>query len=220
MCSLIKSLYLTQWLIVAIILLTGYSIIICIFIEIWDTADVLATITISNESVSNINELVSSIPLKPTTDSIISISEQTAPFNTARKTTMPLITNHSYPSTWQQLNEQQFCRIEQSDTQINLFQFLYKNQFPSTCSAPSTKFLIYDIFLETSSGLGASLFGNILRYFTTALMLNRTFMLHGVFDWSSIVDHCAHTQAMECYFLPLSNSTDNIYTGSGPTNCI
>eukprot|EP01083_Nonionella_stella_P177615 624758_1 len=59
-------------------------------------------------------------------------------------------------------------------------------------------------------------------------MLNRTFMLHGVFDWSSIVDHCAHTQAMECYFLPLSNcqtfdvlnSTDNIYTGNGPTNCI
>eukprot|EP01083_Nonionella_stella_P139203 424126_1 len=135
-----------------------------------------------------------------------------------------------HPATWQHLNKQQFCRIEQSPTQLRFFQFLYHNQFPKNCGATTTKFLIYDIHLEASSGLGASLFGNLLRYFTTALMLNRTFLLHGVFDWSSIVQYCADTNAMECYFLPLSNcdplhllsntNKRDVMEGKGPSDCI
>eukprot|EP01083_Nonionella_stella_P317333 1154781_1 len=216
LCLIFGAIFLL-WIILAIVFITFDNL---------DT-NLYGTIIILNNTNSTIHNEHANIKYQP----IPSTEEK--PITTELHQPISDRSKPNYPSTWQQLNEQQFCRIEESQTQIDFFQFLHHNQFPHDCNASSTKFLLFDIYLEAKNGLGASLFGAMMRYFTTALMLNRTFLLHGVFDWSSIVDHCADTNAMECYFLPLSNcdsshlvdsinKTDKTlyYEGKGPTDCI
>eukprot|EP01084_Bolivina_argentea_P130231 229905_1 len=141
------------------------------------------------------------------------------------------------PSSWEELNEQQFCTLEDTtDENISLLKFLqyiYEIQFNQDCNDPNHKFVIYQIEMEAKNGLGASLLGNIKRYFAASLMLNRTFLLTGAHDWAHSKSYCNHTDAMECYFLPPSNCNpkhilSNIdqnnpqlyYEGHAPDNCI
>eukprot|EP01084_Bolivina_argentea_P060346 110261_1 len=138
-----------------------------------------------------------------------------------------------YPDSWQKFNKQLLCSVDSNQHHINFLQYLYHKQFNLQCNDPSTKYLIYDISLQKGSGLGASLFGNLLRYFFISLKLDRVFLLHGQFDWSKDVPYCNTTNGMECYFLPLSTcdptiilstinktNTQLYYEGSAPTDCI
>eukprot|EP01084_Bolivina_argentea_P106005 189832_1 len=149
-------------------------------------------------------------------------------------TTTPSTTIQSLnPLSWQQLNDQQFCSIHKNTSHQKLLQDIYKQQFNRDCNDPSTKFIIYDIWLEKTRGLGASLYGYLCRYMTVALQTNRILLLHGTFDWTENKGYCKGKNAMECYFLPLSNcdSIDilaqtntsdptQFHQGKNPSNCI
>eukprot|EP01084_Bolivina_argentea_P072019 130809_1 len=110
------------------------------------------------------------------------------------------------PSSWEDLSHQQFCPIPQTATNLKQFlQFIYETQFGRDCNDPNQRFVIYDVKIEAGSGLGASLLGNLKRYFAVSLMLNRTFLLTGAYDWSFDRPYCQGKDGMECYFLPVSN---------------
>eukprot|EP01083_Nonionella_stella_P022804 63044_1 len=146
----------------------------------------------------------------------------------------PQTTNHKHASSWNTLNEQQFCRIHVQKRSHRVFlEDVHKQQFRIDCDDSSTKYLIYDVSLETGSGLGASLFGRLTRYFLISLRLNRTFLLHGAFDWTKDATYCNGFTAMECYFLSVSkcnpvhilstvnkNNTDEYYEGRAPNDCL
>ena len=141
--------------------------------------------------------------------------------------------NDHFPPSWEEMNDQQFCSIQNDTRHKYLMQVMYNQQFTRSCNISENKFLIYDVVLEKTRGLGASVFGYLCRYMTVALQLNRTFLLHGQFDWTLDVKYCENTNAMECYFLPLStcdpvdilsqvtNESDitQFHQGSNPTDC-
>eukprot|EP01084_Bolivina_argentea_P288317 494823_1 len=130
----------------------------------------------------------------------------------------------TYPSSWIELNDQLFCPIKYSSLynsphQISiagerLLKYIYLNQFKSNCNDPNLKYMFYD----TSgwfSGLGATTNGGIIKYFTRALMSNRTFIMVGGWDWAN-TKHCQDLvkQGLDrfgfrCYFLPNSNCKYN-----------
>ena len=109
-------------------------------------------------------------------------------------------------------------------------EFIYKIQFQQDCNDPNTQFLIYDIEMEAKQGLGASILGNIKRYFSASLIAGRVFLLTGQHDWASDMPYCQSFDAMECYFLPISKcnpkeilnkykGTDYYFEGRVPDNC-
>eukprot|EP01083_Nonionella_stella_P006186 17981_1 len=115
------------------------------------------------------------------------------------------------PSSWQELNEQQLCTLERVSNTNNpdplesFLRFIYKIQFSQNCTDPNTQFVIYDVNLEAKQGLGASILGSVKRNFAASLMLNRTFLLTGSYDWAHGKSYCQGKDAMQCYFLPISN---------------
>ena len=78
------------------------------------------------------------------------------------------------------------------------------------CSNPNIKYLVFDIKLRDYSGLGATLYGSLIKYLTRALMTNRTFLVQGQFDWTIDKLYCNdhngnYMDGINCYFMSLSN---------------
>lgn len=141
--------------------------------------------------------------------------------------------NKNIPSSWIELNNQQFCSIHPNTNQQSVIERIHSLQFTQNCSHPLTKFLIYDIALEATRGLGASLYGWLVRYMVVAMQTNRILLWHGQFDWTQNVSYCANKNAMECYFMPLSHcnpmnilstinrsDTTQYYEGNNPKHCV
>ena len=128
------------------------------------------------------------------------------------------VSSISFPSSWIELNDQLFCPIKYS-SELNknigiissagqrILEYIYLNQFKKDCfDFNKNKYLFYD----TSgwySGLGATTNGGIIKYFSRALMSNRTFILVGEWDWSKNLKHCndLNRTGFNCYFLSTSN---------------
>ena len=121
----------------------------------------------------------------------------------------------SYPSSWIELNDQLFCPIKYSSSLNNaissagerILKYIYDNQFKSNClDFDNNKYLLYDT-TGWNTGLGATTNGGILKYFSRALMSNRTFILIGSWDLSLNTKHCQllNRTGFDCYFLSTSN---------------
>ena len=123
------------------------------------------------------------------------------------------ISYNLYPLSWIELNDQLFCPIKYSSSLSNgnqiisssgerILKYIYNNQFNSNClDFDKNKYLFYD----TSgwyTGLGATTNGGILKYFSRALMSNRTLILIGTWDWSLNTKHCKllNQTGFDCYF--------------------
>ena len=124
----------------------------------------------------------------------------------------------SYPSSWIELNDQLFCPIKYSSSLNNaissagerILKYIYDNQFKSNClDFDKNKYLFYDT-TGWNTGLGATTNGGILKYFSRALMSNRTFILIGSWDWSLNTKHCQllNRTGFDCYFF--ANEISNI----------
>ena len=152
------------------------------------------------------------------------------------------------PTSWTELEEQQFCHLDKDNIssdnddkenkgtdppQVLFLKYIYNIQFDQDCNSPDTKFIIYPIEHEKEQGLGASLLGNLKRFFIVSMMQKRVFLLTGQYDWTKGHEYCDGFDAMECYFLPISkcnakdvlqnvaNKSDDTqyYEGSAPDDC-
>ena len=137
--------------------------------------------------------------------------------------------------TWEQLNNEQFCKIEQSSSfsnQQKLLEYITDLQFNIDCNDKRNKYIVINMDIFRIMGLGAAL-GSISKYFVVSLQLNRTLLIRGQYIWAELAsDYCNDTIGMECYFLPLSNcNADDIlstvntsditqYHQGSPNDCI
>ena len=156
-------------------------------------------------------------------------------FNQLLQSKLDISSKHKhYPSSWQELNQQLLCPIKYSTTyyplqslsstehftnsQERILKKLYQQQFipDNDCSNPNIKYLVFDIKLRDYSGLGATLYGSLIKYLTRALMTNRTFLVQGRFDWTIDKSYCSnpnngkYMDGIDCYFIPLSNCNEYI----------
>jgi hypothetical protein len=137
-----------------------------------------------------------------------------------------------HPSSWKDLNQQMFCPLKytsensmklSNNSNLNkknawrksigqqlLLEFIYENQFLANPSINcdlllgDRQFVILDMYQRINHGLGSTLYGYFSRFLSRSLVLNRTLLLTGIFDWAQ-VHYCAPTHGYECYFLPISN---------------
>ena len=140
------------------------------------------------------------------------------------------------PLSWNELNDQMLCKLDEgnqfSDGMHQFLQFLFQIQFTADCNSLNTKFIIYDIALEAKQGFGSSITNRLKRILSISLMLNRTLLITGKYDWSYNLSYCTGFDAMECYFIPISNCNaldildqinqsdrDQYHFGSIPKHC-
>ena len=126
--------------------------------------------------------------------------------------------NSMHPSSWIDLNNQLFCPIKYSmslnpintisSSAERLLKAIYNLQFLNDCHDLNHKFLILDLSVFGDSGLGAVTNGFLIKFLFRALVTNRTLLLHGKWKWSSKPCDLKYN-AMECYFLPISNCDAN-----------
>ena len=102
-----------------------------------------------------------------------------------------------------------FCKIDTnnqfSDGMHQFLRSLFQIQFNADCTSLDTKFIIYNIALEAKTGFGSSITNGLKRILAVSMMLNRTLLLTGKHDWSYDLSYCTGYDAMECYFVPISN---------------